>query len=324
MDRLDLLPCTWRGLGATLVRGPALEAVITTIGAQLACLRAPGERLNPLWQPPWPSCLPDAAGPAHGGPADRPLHAVICGSNLCLDRFGPAWPGEDRPLHGEAGVSRWRMQRDGDAATWRTWLPLARLHAERRIAIAGTTLTLTTRAWHDGSDPRPVEWCEHTTLGPPFLDGARFAAGIDAAWTAPWAPDPGWRFPGTRLAEVDPSAALAMPGPQAPPCGDVLSARVAQGWWTAEHPLLGRRLRVAFAPEAFPFLALWTQHRSRTAAPWNGIGRARGMELTTKPFPEGCPPPERAERFAGRPTRCLIPPGAHGLAKTVRFTWERC
>jgi len=48
----------------------------------------------------------------------------------------------------------------------------------------------------------------------------------------------------------------------------------------------------------------------------------RGMELSTKPFPEGKPPAQRARFFQGRSTQCLVPPGA-GLSKTIRFTWER-
>ena len=55
---------------------------------------------------------------------------------------------------------------------------------------------------------------------------------------------------------------------------------------------------VAFSPEVrlafgyvwsradFPWLGIWEENASRTAAPWNGVTLARGMEFGVSPFPE--------------------------------------
>ena len=310
-------PCTWRGFPATRIIGDALEAVICHVGASLVCLRHPGSPLNPLWQPGWTACEPDRAGPEHGEPAERALLAVIAGSNLCLDRFGAAWPGEAKPLHGEAGVSRWTPI--AGKARWTCTLPLARLHVERRLALDGTTAVLSTTVRHDDAAPRAVEWCEHITLGDPFLDGAELSAGIDGAWNAPW---PGsYRSGAQPLAAIDPATALRMPRTDAAACGDVVAARVAAGWWQAVAH--AHRLRVTWRREDFPWLAIWTEHRSRGAAPWRGRERARGMELSTKPFPEGAPPPSRMDAFEGAPTTCRVPPGPAGRTHEVRLEWTR-
>ena len=258
---------TWRGRPAVHLASDRLHAVVTCMGAQLACLRLPGETLNPLWQPAWER-------------SDDPLLDVVCGSNVCIDRFGPPWPGEDRPMHGEAGQRIWETAREGDAAVFRTQLPIARLAIERRFRFVAEGLELTTSAVPLDGGPRAIEWCEHTTLGDPFLDGVEISAGIAEPRGMPgYGPAAGIR---------------PLPAPAAgdPPRGDIAAGRVLAGWWRARNPLLGRTLSATWEAAEFPWLCLWTEHRARTSAPWNGRERARGMELATKPFPDGIPGPD--------------------------------
>ena len=51
--------------------------------------------------------------------------------------------------------------------------------------------------------------------------------------------------------------------------------------------------------------------------PWSGRERARGMEVSTKPFPEGRPPHTRSRSWLGRPTTCLVP-----ASKRISFRWH--
>lgn len=285
---------TWRGRPALHLTGDGLEAVVSLTGAQLACIRRPGDALNPLWQPTWTT-------------ADDPLLAVIVGSNPCIDRFGPPWPGEHKPVHGEAGVRQWSTSQEGDEAVFRTTLPQAALAVERRFRLVGDRLELTTDVRPlAGQQPRAIEWCEHTTLGDPFMDGAQITAGITSV-------EP---MPGEAPGPCTVAAALAFPPAGAPARGDIYTAPVQQGWYRATNPRLGRTLEVTWDPAAFPWLCLWTQHCTRLAPPWSGRERARGMEVSTKPFPEGKPPASRAQTWLGRPTTCVVP-----ASKRITFRW---
>ena len=237
-----------------------------------------------------------------------------------MDRVGAPHPGEVRPLHGEAGVASWALQAvelSGQLlrASFAAQLPLAGLQLLRTVTLQGSTATLATTV--TGSAGQAVEWCEHTTLGNAFLDGCSISAGIDACFVMPEAGCEPQPFP-------ELAAALAVPEPGAAPEGHVRSCRVAgqQGSWAAENAALGWRLSAAWSAEAFPWLCLWTEHKLRTHEPWAGRERTRGMEISTKPFPEGKPPAVRESSFQGRASACQL--GAGGsLTKSVSFSWER-
>ena len=326
MDVLSVRPLTWREGPAWLIVSRALELVITATGGHLAAIRGRGDALNPLWQPPWPAADPAGVvdGGAYGSGPEAPLLAGIVGHNTCLDRFGAPWPGERRPVHGESGVVTWSVhQPSAYRVEWSAWLPEARLRLRKAIAIDGDAIILSHAVAHDDPAARAIEWCEHVNVGGAMLDGVRFAAGMDRVVNWPAGSEPDSRFPGLAgEAEIDPAHALAFPVADAPACGDVLCARVVSGWWTADNPRLRRRLTYRWDERDYPWLALWTQHRSRRGAPWNGQARVRGMEFSTKPWPEGKPPASRAERYQGRPTTCLVPPGAW-REHTMEIVWER-
>ncbi|MFW5859985.1 MAG: hypothetical protein ACOCYP_08155 [Planctomycetota bacterium] len=328
MDDLTLSQTTWRSQDAWLIAGPGLELVVSVIGAQLAAIRAPGDTLNPLWQPPWPACTPaEGAARSETYGSDAPTAALlanIVGHNPCIDRFGPPHPGEDRPPHGEAGAVPWTVSVGGpDRVLLEAQLPVAGLQLTRSIALDGETAAVHTVVRHDDDAPREIEWAEHATLGSPFIDGADFTAGVDGAWIWSGEPRETWRFPtATDEGPVDPAEALAMPEPDAPPCGDIITTRVTEGLFRVANIAVGRELIYRWDAEAFPWLCLWTQHRSRDGKPWNGATRARGMEFATKPFPDGLPSQERGREFHNRPTVCMVPPGA-GLEQTFTITWAR-
>ncbi|HAT09472.1 MAG TPA: hypothetical protein DCS97_02510 [Planctomycetes bacterium] len=325
-----ITPCTWRNLPALRLTGDRLEVVLTLVGGQLASLRRRGEELDPMWQPAWTGLDPTALSATQiatfAGPAAAPLLASIVGSNLCCDRFGAPPPGEDKPVHGE--ICRTRLQQVADAGAEvaiEGRLALAGLIVRRAVSLDGDACILTTTVRHDGAAVRDIEWCEHTNLGGRFLDTVDFAAPLDRVVVTSHRDD-GERFAADPVGlDIDPAAALRFPRPDEAPCGDVLTGRIATGpaeaAWTAVNRTLGRRFTCVFQRADWPWLALWTQHRSRRASPWNGLERVRGMELSTKPIPEAVVPPERRGAWLGRPTTCLIPPGP-GLSKRLVFRWE--
>ncbi len=273
-DPLTCTAITWRGTPAISLSNGRIDVVASARGGHLCSLTRSGDQLNPLWQPQW---MPGDA--IDDDAATAATLDGICGSNLCVDRFGPPRPGERRPLHGEAGTVTWRIAAGGTRVVLEAWLPQARLRVRRRLALHGDQLVADTAVRPSGTRERDVEWCEHTTLGGDFLDGVAFSAAIGPARDMHGEP------------VADP---LPMPAPSDPPTGSVRTAPVRAGWWRAENPRLGAVLEARWDPRDFPHLCLWTQHKSRTQAPWLGRERTRGMELATKPLP--IPTPSDAPR----------------------------
>ncbi len=282
-DALTHSPTSWRGSPAIEFSNGRISVVATTRGGHLCSLRRNGEELNPLWQPLWQ--------PGDAMAEDAPTTALldsICGSNLCLDRFGPPRPGEHRPLHGEAGVATWRAAAGDGRVVLEAWLPQARLRVRRRLSLHGDSLVIDTAVRPSGTRERDVEWCEHSNIGGAFLDGAVITAAVG----------PGRDYAGAAVADI-----LTMPAAGDPPAGSVRTAPVRAGWWRAENRRLGAVLEMRWDPRDYPHLCVWTEHKSRTHAPWSGRERVRGMELASKPLPMPTPP------GAPRSWRHVLPPG---------------
>mmetsp|Transcript_11068 Transcript_11068/g.33098 ORF Transcript_11068/g.33098 Transcript_11068/m.33098 type:complete len:367 (+) Transcript_11068:27-1127(+) len=336
-----------------------IRVVVTKIGGHIASISDDGPpdsaalasgasplwELNPLWQPNWPTKDPRkipfdgvtsrstgwVKSRQYGGGSEACLLANIVGHNLCIDRFGPPrmektltesgkvkWIQENRPTHGEAGVRAWDLVEMGqDFVTFGVTLPAAHLAVTRKFALVDNRIQLDTRVLPVFEVEREIEWCEHVTIGDPFLDGATFDVDVDGAWHYPE------RLPESRFTEVPPLAAvppaeaIAFPGMDRRGVGDIVTTRVCTPRFSVSN--LGRTLTYTWDKEVFPWLCLWTENRSRTGNPWLGEARARGMEFSTKPFPEALAP-ERAEHFEGTSAMCTVPPS--GLETTVHIEWD--
>lgn len=323
----------WRTRPAFHVESSTLNLVIMETGCHLASLILPGDSqdTNPLWQPQWPSGDPSTAAAlgtwGTGKHAvEAPLLASICGSNLCTDRFGAPYPDDaPRPLHGEGGVVPWSLVSSSDTTcTFKTELAISGWSVLRSFTVSGQCLTVTSTMTHATSQaPLNIEVCEHTTLGGAFLDGCEISASIG---------DLAYDMPGDGEVEREPASmpsatALVVPAPDAPPCGSVRASPVVTSTgsttakWTATNASMGRRLTATWDATEFPWLCLWTEHKQRTNPPWDGRERTRGMEISTKPFPQ-VPPPSRETSWLGIPTRVMAAPG-EAVVRSVHFTYEK-
>jgi len=347
---MNLTKTFWRGTKdfheAWQLSNGTVRAVVTRLGGHLALVSDDADdQLNPMWQPHWqskdPSLIPyDGVkglkrgwimSKHFGGGEESALLAGIVGHNLCIDRFGGPHSYmvqqgklmkekyEWKPVHGEAGVLPWVLSDQGaDYAQFSVNLPEAKLKVTRTYSLDGSTISLGTEVTPLDGESRDIEWCEHVTVGDPFMDGAQIEASIDGAWLAPLDGMVS-RFPNAAgLDSVDPAAALALPAADADPCGDVIAARATEGAFKVTN--MGRTLGYQWDLDTFPWLCLWTEHKSRTDLPWEGVERTRGLEFSTKPFPEGKPPSERAIEFEGTSTVCHIP--ASGRSTEIKITWE--
>ncbi len=325
MDPLTLSSTTWRGVAAWRISGKTLELTIVEVGGHLAAIRLIGEEINPLWQPTWHAADPDQVqvGGYYGG-IEAGLLAAIVGHNVCIDRFGPAHANEQRPVHGEPGVRRWKVSKQSaDLLEFTVDMPLAGLTTRKRVQLDGNRLLLTHAVHNPGTERREIEWCEHINMGQPFIDFATCEAGVDKIWNWHGEPEPLPRFPNIpSLGEMPVREILAIPTPDQPVCGDVVAGNVKSGSWSVTNPTLKRRLSCTWRVSDFPWLTIWTQHRSRPGTPWFNRERTRGMELTTKPFPNGSTAPDVHPSFQGIPTVCYVEAG-QWKEHPIELRWEK-
>ena len=162
-------------------------------------------------------------------------HAVWCvlSSALCAARA--------LPVSFSHAVLPWTLEDvGGDYARVAVTLPTANMKVTRTFSMDGSVVTMDTNVLPLDGQERDIEWCEHVTIGDPFLDGATVETGVDGAWMFP---DPleDSRFPSVGpLDAVDATAALAMPLATDPPCGDVITTRLTDGnFKVSSAPRLG-------------------------------------------------------------------------------------
>jgi hypothetical protein len=295
----------YRGRRAASIENGTLRVTVLEEGGHIAEIRDLASGVNPLWTPEWPSIEPSQYDPSrhreYGSGADASLLAGIMGHNLCLDVFGG--PSADEaaaglPVHGEASVARFDISVSALAIEMRTLLPSAQLHVVRRIALDGRIVRVRESVENLTSIDRPVGWTQHATIGPPFLERGATELHVPA--------DRSLVFP----AQFGPAdyllAGAEFTWPYAPLIGggsvDLrrYSNAASSSAYTA-HRMDPRRddaSVIAFSPSAhlvfgyawqradFPWLGLWEENRSRTAAPWNGTALTWGLEFGVSPLPE--------------------------------------
>jgi hypothetical protein len=294
-----------QGRHSTSIENDALRVTVLHEGGHIAEILDKRTGINPLWIPPWtsiePSAYDRARHPEYGEGAEAPLLAGIMGHNLCLDIFGG--PSADEaaaglPVHGEVSTVRFAVAAHDREIAMHAVLEAAQLRVERRIVLMDRTVHVHEGVENLSATDRPVGWTEHVTLGPPFLSkGAtefRAPATRSRVFEGVVGPDDGL-VPG---ADFDwPLAPRRAGGHQ-----DlrVYAAAPRSSGYTAHllDPARETAFFVAFSPSArlafgyawrradFPWLGIWEENCSRTAAPWNRRTLTRGLEFGVSPMPE--------------------------------------
>ena len=297
---------TCRGRRAVTIENDALRVTVLPAGGHIAEVLDKHTGINPLWSPPWdpiePSAFDAAAhGELFGRGSDARLLAGIAGHNLCLDIFGG--PSDDEAAagmtaHGEGSIAAYEITGSGQSLRMRAEFPLARIHFERRLDLVGRAVQVEERVESRCDVDRPIGWTQHVTLGPPFLEKGvtEFCASATRSRTYDA------QFGVADYLE----AATSFDWPAAPRIGGGVADlrrftdRAASSAYTAHLVARDRDTAffVAFSPHAalafgyvwhpadFPWLGIWEENCSRSAAPWHGRTIARGMEFGVSPFPE--------------------------------------
>ena len=162
------------------IDGAHLRVTVLQTGGHIAEIVLKESGVNPLWIQSRPTIETDQYVAAEhqklydDGPGAR-LMSGIMGHSLCFPFWGDPSPAEyaaGMTYHGETGISRWTQLGGAKGAlTLVAELPESRTRFTRSIRLAEQVVWFEETAENESAWDRPVGWCEHVTLGPPFLGG---------------------------------------------------------------------------------------------------------------------------------------------------------
>lgn len=296
-----------------LIRVAALRG-----GGHLAEIRFLGsdsrKTINPMRVPHYPTIEPYQYNPAvhdalYGDGSHRWLSSGYMGHLLCFPAFGPpSSPEEVKNLlgnHGEAPIVEWKQTRspevrpDGVTLWYGADLPKTQYRVDRRVTLRAGRPVVEVEEWVENltTFDRPVNWVQHATFGPPFVEpGKNF---LDVSATK------GEVAGGRATNSLAPGSAIQWPEglsrdgrkvslrPFQPPDRSgtyyalLLDPSRPTSYFTTYHADYPVLIGYLFPTKDNPWIGDWQENQSNTTKPWDGKAVARGMEFGTTPFAEG-------------------------------------
>lgn len=230
----------------------------------------------------------------------NPLHSL--GHFVCVDGFGGVSAEERKaglPSHGEANRVPWEVTSQGRqgntlAFAFSANLPLVQEIFRRTVRLVDGEQVIYVDSEVESllAFDRPINWGEHATIGPPFLELGKTVVEMSARRAMTRSHESQSANPPHRLASfrefawpmapgLDGQAIDVRPAPATAPVGDhttsLMDSTRRLVFVTAFHA--ERRLLVGyvFRREEYPWTQLWEYY------PANGR-LARGMEFAVQPF----------------------------------------
>jgi hypothetical protein len=252
----------------------------------------PKKSVNPMRVPHYQTIDPytyDIArdGNLYGTGIQRRLMSGYMGHFLCFPQFAASSPAEfrqDYGQHGEAIAVEWKMEKvdnrkDGVTLWYAADLPKTNYRVERAITLPADETVAYVEESVENMAPydRPMQWTQHVTFGPPFLElGKTFVDGSvakvvvrrgqeDAAEdTWPQIKDAAGRATDLRTFSGRSSTLL-------------MDASKPKTWFTmynAEYPVL-----IGYVLESKPnqWVYDWQENQRVTEKPWDGKVIARAI-----------------------------------------------
>ena len=300
---------SFRGRRAIRLANDLIEVLLLLGGGHVARMSFLDLNLNPLWEPPWATMEPEEYDPKRNpeyGPSEGRLLASLAGHSLCLDHFGDLSPAEVAAggyFHGEAPNLSWKVigrdvQLNSTSLTYGLELPEAGIRFSRKVTLrpASSIVWFEEEIENLRRRDMPIEYQQHVTLGPPFLEGGVTRVGIPGAkgrtflrslgpadrlkpdqdFDWPIAPGRDSEVSVDIFPECDQSYSL---------CTVVQKKYEGESFISAWNPRLGLMLGYVFPLDRFPWTALWEENGGTTDSPYNGRTRAWGIEFGTTPLP---------------------------------------
>ena len=230
----------------------------------------------------------------------NPMHSL--GHFVCVDGFGPSSDAERAaglPMHGEANRVQWEQtsstRRDRTlSVSFAASLPLVQENFRRTIHLVDGEQVVYIDSELESllAFDRPINWGEHATIGPPFLELGKTVVEMSAVRAMTRSYDSQSANPPHRLADfkefqwpmapgVNGDTIDVRPAPATTPVGDHTTSLMDPSrelvYVTALHADRRLLLGYLFRRAEFPWTQLWENY------PANGR-LARGMEFAVQPF----------------------------------------
>ena len=281
------------------IENPQLRVTVTQAGGHIAEVVLKGRNeLNPLWVQARPTIEPtEYIREKHenlygGGPAARLLSGLV-GHNLCFPFWGDPSNSEYQSgmtFHGETGIVRWRKigERQEGTTTQLTIaadLPESRTRFTRTISLTSgePVVYFDNRAENLSALDRPVGWCEHVTVGPPFLKKGvtLFDASLTRGRNLGDNPEKGFEWPAGQ-AETAVNLRTVRDVERSGFVNNFLvDPKMEFGYFTAVNPEQRLLLGYLFRRSEFPWLNVW--EANQPAAGDQPVMLTRGLEFSDTP-----------------------------------------
>ena len=291
----------FQGRSAWVLENDRMKVTVLEWGGHVAEIVLRDGRANPLLVPARPTIDPDQYVPEKheklygGGPGAR-LSSGQVGHILCF----PFWGNPSRTeyaagmtYHGEAGIAKWKREAsEDDVLKLTVSLPESRTRFTRAVRLAGQVAWFDEAAENESTWDRPVSWCEHVTLGPPFLarEGTVFEASL--ADGEAYGHELKWPTGSDRQDKIDLRQVRAQNTRLVNHF--LVDPKREWGYFTAFSPSMRLVFGYVFRRADFPWLNVWEAN--------DGDLLARGMEFSNTPVHGTTRELVEHPQLLGRPT----------------------
>jgi hypothetical protein len=271
----------------------------------------PKKNVNPMRVPHYQTIDPYAYdiekhGALYGTGMQRRLMSGYMGHFLCFPNFGASAPSElalDYGQHGEALAVEWKQdkletRKDGVTLVYSANLPKTQFRVERTITLpADETVGYIDESVENMTMfSRPVQWVQHITFGPPFVELNKTFVDASVAKTLVMSRT------GRGRGGAAPPAMTEGTWPESKdPQGQTVDQRVFSGrggiwlldkskpkvWFTIYNPEYNVLLGYIFPSAQNPWVLDWQENMHTTEKPWDGKVVARGICIGDSPFAMG-------------------------------------
>jgi hypothetical protein len=322
---LTLTDAVYQGRAGWALENGLIRVVILRGGGHIAEVRQmmgdARRDVNPMRVPHYPTIDPHTYqdslhNSVYGDDPHRWLSSGYMGHLLCFPAYGPPSSPDEAAAglgnHGEAPISEWRkvtgsVEPDRILFRYAADLEKTRYRVERVVTLPASERWVRIEESVENLLPfdRPVQWMQHATFGPPFIEPGKSTLRISAVRG-----DRGGELPaGESVRE------RVMPA--ATPGGSYTAllmdpARNYQ-FFTMSHPEYPVTIGYVFPTAGNPWAADWQENQRAKQKPWNGKVVARGIEFGSSPYAEGLRKAIERQTLLGTPAYRWI-----GARQTLR------